>query len=217
MKSFRRVDGRVKGGVMRVLIACADGLARDGMALRLKQISPTHRIAQVGTPNALLEQLLAPRSRFDFIFIEILAFFNDWQDSLPEFIIRSKPGRVVAMAAPITANLAHIIATMGVSSLIPRTLEHAEMVDALRIVLAGGSYFPWGSFSNIATETARLSPRQIDVLRLLSTGAANKMIAAHLQLSEATIKLHISALMRILNATNRTDVLIRAQRLGLVE
>jgi DNA-binding NarL/FixJ family response regulator len=62
---------------------------------------------------------------------------------------------------------------------------------------------------------APLTARQLDVLRLLAKGYSNKAIAHSLLLSEPTVKLHLASLRRIFNATNRTEVLVKALKLGV--
>jgi NarL family two-component system response regulator LiaR len=62
---------------------------------------------------------------------------------------------------------------------------------------------------------AALTARQLDVLRLLAKGYSNKAMAHSLLVSEATVKLHLASLRRIFNATNRTEVLVKALKLGV--
>ena len=62
---------------------------------------------------------------------------------------------------------------------------------------------------------AALTSRQLDVLRLLAKGYSNKAMAHSLLVSEATVKLHLASLRRIFNATNRTEVLVKALKLGV--
>ncbi|MDB4929344.1 MAG: LuxR family DNA-binding response regulator, partial [Myxococcaceae bacterium] len=61
-----------------------------------------------------------------------------------------------------------------------------------------------------------LTPREVEVLALLATGMANKLIAHHLGISEHTAKFHVTAVMAKLGATGRTDAVIRAARRGMV-
>ncbi|MCF7989857.1 MAG: response regulator transcription factor [Thiohalocapsa sp.] len=62
-----------------------------------------------------------------------------------------------------------------------------------------------------------LTARQLEVLRLIASGLSNKGIARRLELTEGTVKLHVSALMRGLGAHNRTEAVIAGQRLGLLD
>lgn len=97
-------------------------------------------------------------------------------------------------------------------------------LEALRLVLAGGVYIPArtlgalhdsGRFS--AGEASGLTPRQRDVLRLLGKGEPNKLIARQLGLTEGTVKIHIAAILRTLQARNRTEAVVRAREQGLEE
>jgi DNA-binding NarL/FixJ family response regulator len=60
-----------------------------------------------------------------------------------------------------------------------------------------------------------LSPRQIDVLRLLTAGQSNKVICRELDVAESTIKTHLLALFRKLGVGSRTEAVVAAAKLGL--
>ena len=60
----------------------------------------------------------------------------------------------------------------------------------------------------------KLTNRQYEVLKYLSQGLSNKQIAYQMNVSEATVKLHINALLRAVGATNRTQAVIKAQKIG---
>lgn len=66
-----------------------------------------------------------------------------------------------------------------------------------------------------AAGLARLTPTQMEVLKGVHSGLLNKQIAFHLGIAEATVKAHMTALMRKLNVHNRTQVAIAAQAMGL--
>ncbi len=71
--------------------------------------------------------------------------------------------------------------------------------------------------SHASAASSRLTPRQLGVLSLVVQGKSNKMIARELDLSEATVKVHVSAIMKALNAVNRTQVAMTAKKLGLIK
>ena len=62
-----------------------------------------------------------------------------------------------------------------------------------------------------------LTPRQRDVLNLMAGGKSNKEIARILGLAEGTIKLHVTGLLKVLDANNRTQAVIKAASLGLTQ
>jgi two-component system, NarL family, nitrate/nitrite response regulator NarL len=61
-----------------------------------------------------------------------------------------------------------------------------------------------------------LTPREVDVLRLLGEGLPNKAIARRLGISEHTVKFHVNAILGKLGASSRTEAVVRATRLGLI-
>jgi DNA-binding NarL/FixJ family response regulator len=121
----------------------------------------------------------------------------------------------------------------GVRGYIPTHLEPCLAIEALRIVLAGGTYFPAEllirSRRKAAPATERRPdpeqiageqrdhwpPRQFAVLRLLVQGKANKEIARALTMEESTVKVHVRHIMRKLGVTNRTQAALYARRLGI--
>jgi DNA-binding NarL/FixJ family response regulator len=64
--------------------------------------------------------------------------------------------------------------------------------------------------------TTELTPREREVLQLISEGLPNKAIAAKLNISEHTVKFHVNALLNKLGAQSRTEAVVRATRLGLI-
>ena len=85
----------------------------------------------------------------------------------------------------------------------------------------GVTYFPSALLKQTSENMSlkngkRLTSRQFEVLKYLSQGLSNKQIAYHMAVSEATVKLHINALLRAVAATNRTQAVIKAQKLGVI-
>jgi DNA-binding NarL/FixJ family response regulator len=86
-------------------------------------------------------------------------------------------------------------------------------------VLAGGVYVPptlLGGHNAVAAKADidALTPRQRDVLALLAQGLSNKTIGGTLGLSEATVKQHVSAILKTLNVANRMQAVIAGRRLS---
>lgn len=101
------------------------------------------------------------------------------------------------------------------------------MLSALRLVMSGGVYLPPALIDETAVsgrdvagpdlslDATPLTPRQREVLALLGQGKSNKEIARILNLSEGTVKLHVTAILKALNVSNRTGAVVAASRLGL--
>ena len=105
----------------------------------------------------------------------------------------------------------------------PKSESQDVLLHALRLVLSGGTYLPTralGDFRNGLPPQGRpavsgLTPRQLDVLHLLTRGLPNKTIARQLGLTEGTVKIHTAAILRGLQVRNRTEAVFTARTLGL--
>lgn len=109
----------------------------------------------------------------------------------------------------------------GASGFIPKSETTAVMLSALRLILSGGIYVPpalmqHGRPSSALPNGSGLTPRQRDVLQGLNEGHSNKEIGRRLQMSEATVKAHITAIFRALGVSNRLQAVRVADRLRLL-
>jgi DNA-binding NarL/FixJ family response regulator len=98
----------------------------------------------------------------------------------------------------------------------------AEIFAAVRLVAEGGSLLQPLVAARLVARVARpaapaLTARELEVLRLVAQGRANKEIAAALGVTERTVKFHLSAIMGRLGAANRTEAVALAAQLGLIE
>ena len=110
----------------------------------------------------------------------------------------------------------------GASGYITKRAETKILSNALKLILDGGTYIPPVMLGKNLDDTPAkgkgkmLTNRQSQVLGLVAKGMSNKQIAYEMGVSEATVKLHINALLRAIGATNRTQAVIIAQKMGLI-
>jgi two-component system, NarL family, nitrate/nitrite response regulator NarL len=122
----------------------------------------------------------------------------------------------------------------GVHGYVPKSFATDQIVKAIEVILGGGVYVP-SEIANLAGAeavngcgkdkpigatpmvpgVARFTKRQLDVLQLLGQGRSTKEIARALELSEGTVKVHLAAIYRGLNARNRTEAVALASKLQL--
>jgi DNA-binding NarL/FixJ family response regulator len=110
----------------------------------------------------------------------------------------------------------------GVRGVLSRTARPGQLRAAIQAVAEGiAVYDPalaedgW-SIQPGQNAAEELTPREIEVLRLLAEGLPNKAIAGRLSVSEHTVKFHVNALLGKLGAQSRTEAVTRATRLGLI-
>jgi len=94
-----------------------------------------------------------------------------------------------------------------------------ELLEAIRSVHAGHKRIPPEIAAELAEHAAddSLSSREIDVLRLIAAGNANKQIADKLSIEETTVKNHISSILSKLNANDRTHAVTIGLQRGIIE
>lgn len=107
----------------------------------------------------------------------------------------------------------------GARGYLLKGLLRKELLETIRAIQAGQKRIP----PEIAFELAayagddELTPREIEVLRLVAAGNANKRIAAHLSITEETVKGHLKNIMSKLDANDRTHAVTIALRRGIIE
>lgn len=115
----------------------------------------------------------------------------------------------------------------GAKGYLLKGAPRVELFNAVRVVHAGGSLLQPVVASRLlehlsgqepaSEQTGELTPRERTVLALLAQGKQNKEIAAELDITERTVKFHLSAIYGKLGAGNRTEAVTIALQLGLVE
>jgi DNA-binding NarL/FixJ family response regulator len=107
----------------------------------------------------------------------------------------------------------------GARGYIVKSHVHRELLDAIRSVHAGHKRIPPEIAAELAEHAAddSLSSREIDVLRLIAAGNANKQIADKLSIEETTVKSHISSILSKLNANDRTHAVTIGLQRGIIE
>jgi DNA-binding NarL/FixJ family response regulator len=113
----------------------------------------------------------------------------------------------------------------GAGGFVPKSSTPAVIRSAVQLVLAGGVYVPMGALappSVSAPPAARrrerateLTPRQVEVLVLVSRGLTNREIAGVLGIAEGTVKTHVRTLFEVLDVSNRTEATLVMRELGL--
>jgi DNA-binding NarL/FixJ family response regulator len=127
---------------------------------------------------------------------------------------------VIVLADKTDPELALAAIRHGARGYIPFTMEFDIAVEAVRFVLAGGTYVPMEcmlatSRSGIAAppspSVGAVTSRELAVVRAIQQGKSNKVMAYDLNMCESTVKVHVRNIMKKLKARNRTEVAIKAQ------
>lgn len=105
---------------------------------------------------------------------------------------------------------------LGATGFVSKTESATTIVEAVQKTL--GQQIALGQTNPCSLSQAQLlTPRQSDVLQLLSQGLSNKLIARHLQLSENTVRVHVQALLKFFHATSRAGAVFAARQQNLLK
>jgi len=134
--------------------------------------------------------------------------------------------KVAIMVENATTELVRNAFSNGVSGVLDRKVSFATLVCQLELLALGGCVVPAGFVETLTKPQApilsdvtsaavqRLSVREREIVQCIASGMPNKVIARELQLSEPTVKVHVGAVLRKLNLTNRTKVAVWAAYIG---
>jgi DNA-binding NarL/FixJ family response regulator len=205
---------------MRILLCDDHALFREGLELVLSQLEGDVELFGVGDAETALARA-AEYDDLDLVLLDIQLPGMDGFAALRELRRRHPALPVVVLAASERPEDARAALDGGASGFIPKSTQGAVLRGALSLVLSGGVYVPPLLLSALEREpraqAAELSPRQVEVLRLLARGLTNKEIARVLGIAAGTVKTHVVRIYEILEVSNRTEAAMRLRELGLDE
>ena len=212
---------------LRLLIVAADPLARAGLATllerTLKERQPEVRIVgQIGVAETTPAEI-------DIYQPDMLLWDLGWEPEesltlLEELELGEVEGSLAVVALVPDEDPAPEAWSAGVRGLLFREVSGERLLAAIEAVY-------WGLIAvepELMTLLAppgppaepllaeELTPRELEVLRLLAEGLSNKAIAQQLDISDHTVKFHVNAIMSKLGAQSRTAAVVQATRLGLI-
>jgi two-component system, NarL family, nitrate/nitrite response regulator NarL len=200
---------------LRVVIVADDPLARAGLAALLAGQAGFSVIGQIGSSETLADQV--DMYRPDVVLLDL-----GWEPgAVLDAITDLSEGAPPLLALLPDEDQAAGVWTAGARGLLLREAVIERLAAALPAVAQGLAVLDPALASALAAPrsalpTEDLTPRELDVLRLLAEGLANKTIAHRLDISEHTVKFHINAILGKLHAQSRTEAVVNGIRLGLI-
>ena len=211
---------------MNILIADDHELIREGIRQSLLDLHQTGDIFEAENEQQV-ENILEAED-IDVLLLD-LVLPNGKSFKLLESAIANYPDIKVAMlTASEDVNDVRRCMDYGASAFITKTSGKSNLVNALRLVVAGGVYISPELIDKInqsqeddaknsedEQKIHSLTNRQKEVLEFVCQGSSNKEIANLLGLSDNTVKIHVTAILRCLSVSNRTQAVLFANRTGL--
>jgi DNA-binding NarL/FixJ family response regulator len=198
----------------RIIIADDHPLFRAALSHAVTRVWPAAQVVEASTAAAArseleagAEALLLDLHMADSSGLSVLMDLRQDFPALPIAIVSaSEEPRVFAAARQL-----------GAAAFIPKSAGLDEMREALAAVAEGDGWFPESEVADDAdlTRMASLTPAQRRILGAVRQGLLNKQIAYELDISEATVKAHITAIFRKLGVNNRTQAVLLAAKLDV--
>jgi len=204
---------------MKILLADDHKLVRAGLVLVLKQMDTSVDLLEAGSGREAVD-IARENTDLDLVLMDLDLPEGSGLEAMVEINTLYPKLPVVILSAMEDQSVIARAMKMGARGFIPKTASGEVMVNSLRLVMSGGVCLPIGyndaQRGEEDSEVPNLTHRQMEVLKLMAKGSSNKEIARHLEISENTVRVHISAVINALDATNRTEAAYSAMRMGII-
>ncbi|CAO3413361.1 LuxR C-terminal-related transcriptional regulator [Azospirillum endophyticum] len=210
---------------INVFLIDANKLFREGMK-RLFEGTPFNVVGEAGTLREGLSTL-GSGTNPDLILIDLPSGAEEEVDAMRSLREGHPSIKVVILTNDLDTRRLSAALGAGAGGYLLKDIACEALMQSLKLVMMGEKVFPThlaellvsGRTEDMGTElpTRRkgLSQREVQILRCLLNGNSNKMIANHLNITEATVKVHLKSLLRKINASNRTQAAIWALNNGI--
>jgi DNA-binding NarL/FixJ family response regulator len=213
---------------IRVLLCDDQALVRSGFRMILEARPGLEVVGEAEDGLQAVE--LAVRSEPDVILMDVRMPNLDGVEATRRIVAAGSGARVIVLTTYDLDEYVYDAIRAGASAFLLKDVRPAQLVEAIRIVAAGDALLAPSVTRRLLDRFARslpgrapapaalssLTEREVEVLRLLASGLSNAELAEHLFVSEATVKSHISSILRKLGVRDRVQAVILAYEAGLV-
>jgi DNA-binding NarL/FixJ family response regulator len=211
------------GARIRIGIADDHPVVRDGLVAMLETQPDFEISGEAGTGQDALA--LVATSDPDVLLLDLEMPGLDGVHVLQRLRENGARTRIIIFTVFDTDERIIAAVEAGAAGYLLKGSPRAQVFDAVRQVAAGGSLLAPVATSAVLrrvrgeleqAQSPALTPREHNVLSYLARGRSNKQIASTLNISERTVKFHVSSIITKLDAANRTDAVARAAQAGII-
>jgi DNA-binding NarL/FixJ family response regulator len=213
---------------MKILVVDDHVLIREALHGVLKELRPDATILEASDCRHAI-QIAGEHVNLALVLLDLSLPDGDGFALLTELRARHPAATVVVLSAHKDRSSVTRALDLGALGFIPKSARRPVMLGALQLVLAGGIYVPPEIFdpteappslaqqptaAPISPSDLGLTERQVEVVALMMQGKSNKAICRELDIAEATVKNHITSILKALKVANRTEAVIAIGKLG---
>ncbi|MEO5702204.1 MAG: response regulator transcription factor [Casimicrobiaceae bacterium] len=206
---------------MKVLVIDDHPLVAEALGQLLPQVETDVVLCAAGDPVAAVE-FLDNEPDIALILLDLALPGARGFDFLADLILDYPGIPIVVLSATHDDATVNAALAAGARGFIPKTVHSSVLIEGVRDALQGARVVRLqtatpasGDGVAIGSHALGLTPRQVDVLKLLVEGKPNKIICRDLRLSEGTVKVHVSAILRALRVQSRTQAVAELARRGI--
>jgi DNA-binding NarL/FixJ family response regulator len=201
---------------IRILVADDHTVVRDGLVAIIRQQSDMDVVAEAGDGRQAVD--LWKKHRPDVTLMDLQMPVLDGVNVIYEIRAADPNARIIVLTTFDGDEDIYRGMRAGAKSYLLKDVRREELFQCIREVHAGRTLVPPAIAAKLVERlpAEELSPRELDVMRLLAEGKPNKLIGAALSITEVTVKSHVQALFRKLNVLSRTEAIAVANRKGLL-
>ena len=202
--------------VYTVLIADDHPVVREGLATLINRRSDMRVVAEAADGREAVEKFLAHSP--DIALLELRLPIMDGVEVVMSICEKMPAARLVIFTTCKGEEDIYRAVKAGAFGYLLKDTPLNEVVDCIRAVARGTRWIPPGVAAMLGKRVAdrALTARELEVIRALTSGKSNKEIGTLLDISEATVKVHITHILEKLKVTGRTEAINVAMRRGLV-
>ena len=213
---------------IRVLLCDDQALVRGGFRMILEARPDLEVVGEAEDGLQAVE--LAGQTEPDVILMDVRMPNIDGVEATRRIVERGSGARVIVLTTYDLDEYVYDAIRSGASAFLLKDVQPTQLVDAIRIVAAGDALLAPSVTRRLLDRFARslpdrqpapaslstLTEREVEVLHLLASGLSNAELSERLFVSEATVKTHVSNLLRKLGVRDRVQAVILAYEAGLV-
>jgi DNA-binding NarL/FixJ family response regulator len=202
--------------VYTVLIADDHPVVREGLATLINRSSDMRVVAEAANGREAVEKFLAHSP--DIALLELRLPIMDGVEVVMSICEKMPAARLVIFTTYKGEEDIYRAVKAGAFGYLLKDTPLNEVIECIRAVARGTRWIPPGVAAMLGKRVAdrALTARELEVIRALTSGKSNKEIGTLLDISEATVKVHITHILEKLKVTGRTEAINVAMRRGLV-
>ncbi|PYX84958.1 MAG: DNA-binding response regulator [Acidobacteria bacterium] len=201
---------------LRILIADDHPVVRAGLIAEISRHFDMEVVAEAKDGHEAVAKALAQVP--DVCLIDLRMPLMDGIDVIVRILEKRPTACLVVLSSYETQEDVYRAMEAGAKGYLLKEAPMEEIVDCIRAVSRGQTWIPSKLGAHLAKRIAEheLTPRESEVLRELSAGKSNKEIGVAFEISEGTVKVHVSHILEKLNVTSRTEAINAALKRGIV-